>query len=289
MARLRLVTGLLGLVLMATATGTALEPVKRDVAYGVPESAAAQSLDIYAPASVAVPRPVMLFLHGGAWRIGDKAHVQEKPAVFVNRGFVFVSVNYRMTEQTSPRDQAADVAAAIKWVHDHIGEWGGDPQQLYVMGHSAGAHLAALVSTDESFLKQVQLPLSSISGTILLDGAAYDVPRQIEITPLPRMREIYKSVFTEDVALQRAASPITHVAKDKGIPPFLILYVATRRDGKLQSEAFAAKLQAAGVKAQVVASEGKTHATINREIGVPEDAVTETIFEFLATRTTRTQ
>lgn len=284
MARLRLVMGLLGLVLMASAAGAALDPVKRDVPYAGPASVVAQSLDIYAPPKVESPRPVMLFIHGGAWRFGDKSQVQEKPTVFVQRGFVFVSINYRMTEQISPREQAADVAAAIKWVHDHIGEYGGDPRQLFVMGHSAGAHLAALVSIDDRFLKEVELPLSSIAGTVLLDGAAYDVPRQIQITPLPRMREIYKTVFTEDVARQKEASPITHVAKDRGIPPFLILHVATRLDGKLQSESLAAQLQAAGVTTRVIAAEGKTHATINREIGIPEDAVTDTIFEFLKHR-----
>ncbi|MBI1346978.1 alpha/beta hydrolase fold domain-containing protein [bacterium] len=282
MAGLRLAGGILGVVLIASATG--LEPVQRDVSYVETKAAPSQSLDIYAPAKSDVLKPVMLFIHGGAWRIGDKSQVQEKPQVFVDRGYLFVSLNYRMTAETSPREQAADVARAIHWVQTHIAEYGGDPAQLFVMGHSAGAHLAALVSTDERFLKDVGLPLSTIQGTVLLDGAAYDVPRQIQITPLPRMREIYKSVFTEDPEKQRDASPITHVARDKNIPPFLILYVATRRDGKLQSEALADALRECGVSVEVIGAEGKTHMTINREIGTPDDAVTESIFAFLKSR-----
>lgn len=281
MTQIRWLASLLGVVLMASAAGASLDSTRSDVSYAGPNGVTAQSLDIYTPASAASSRPVMLFIHGGAWRIGDKSQVQEKPRVFIDRGFVFVSMNYRMTATTSPSEQAADVARAIQWVHQHILEWGGDPRQIFLMGHSAGAHLAALVSVDETYLKAVELPLSTIAGTVLLDGAAYDVSRQIEITPLPRMREIYKSVFSEDPEKQRQASPMTHVARDKSIPPFLILHVATRVDGKLQSTALADKLKACGVATQLVAAEGKTHATINREIGTPDDAVTEAIFEFL--------
>jgi acetyl esterase/lipase len=170
------------------------------------------------------------------------------------------------------------VAKAIRWVHDHAAEFRGSPDQILLMGHSAGAHLAALVSTDE------RLKLSNIKGTILLDGAGYDIPRQIEIAALPRQKELYRTVFTEDVEKQKDASPISHVEKNKSIPPFLILYVATRRDGRLQSEAFGKKLNDAGVSATVVPAANKTHATINREIGEPDDKPTAEIFQFLTSQ-----
>ena len=92
---------------------------------------------------------------------------------------------------------------------------------------------------------------------------------------------MYTTVFTEDEATQKDASPITHVAGDKGIPPFLILHVAGRRDSKAQSDGLAARLREAGVEAKVVPAEGKTHATINRELGQPDDAPTKDVFEFL--------
>ena len=255
----------------------------RDLPYAG-DSLAAHTLDIYSPPKGERPHPVVVFLHGGAWRIGDKAHIQEKPQAFVNQGYLFVSLNYRMTNETSPREQAADVALAIHWLRDHLETHGGDPEQLYLMGHSAGAHLTALVATDERFLKARKLPLSVLKGAILLDGAAYDVPRQLELARLPRMQEMYRTVFSEDTEQQRAASPITYVAADKGIPPFLILYVASRRDGTIQSTAFAEKLKAAGVTVQLVAAESKTHATINRELGLADDAPTQAVWEFLKTR-----
>ena len=98
------------------------------------------------------------------------------------------------------------------------------------------------------------------------------------------MKAMYTGVFTEDEATQKDASPITHVARGKGIPPFLILHVASRRDSKAQSEGLAAKLREAGVEAKVVPAEGKTHATINRELGEPDDAPTRAVFGFLRGR-----
>jgi acetyl esterase/lipase len=116
---------------------------------------------------------------------------------------------------------------------------------------------------------------------ILLDGAGYDIPRQISQAMLPRLRAMYTNVFTEDEVTQRDASPITHVARGKGIPPFLILHVASRRDSRAQSDGLAAKLREAGVEAKVVPAEGKTHLTINRELGEPDDTPTKEVFEFL--------
>jgi acetyl esterase/lipase len=95
------------------------------------------------------------------------------------------------------------------------------------------------------------------------------------------MKAMYTRVFTEDEATQKDASPVTHVAKGKGIPPFLILHVASRRDSKAQSGELAAKLREAGVVVKVVPAEGKTHATINRELGEPDDPPTKEVFEFL--------
>jgi acetyl esterase/lipase len=228
--------------------------------------------------------PVMIWIHGGGWRYGDKARVQAKPPAFNNKGFVFVSINYRLHPAVDYKAQGADVAKAIRWVQDHAKEFGGSPDRIFLMGHSAGAHLAALVATDHSYLEAEGLKLSGIKGVVLLDGAAYDIPRQIELAAIPRMKELYRTVFTEEVEKQQAASPVTHVAKGKGIPPFLILHVADRRDGKLQSESLGRKLSEAGVAAQVTPVENKTHATISGELGEPGDVPTTHIFEFLETQ-----
>lgn len=238
-------------------------------------------LDVYTTKD-AKARPVMLFIHGGGWRFGDKRGVQEKPRAFIDRGYIFVSMNYRFHPDVSFKEQAADVAAAIHWVKDHASEYGGDPRKLYLMGHSAGAHLAALVATDAQYLAAEKLKLSTISGVVLLDGAGYDVARQIKEAPLKRSRDLYRTVFSENAETHAAASPIEHVKRGTGIPRFLLIHVAHRPDSKAQAESMAAKLKAAGVAAKAHSASGKTHGSLNRELGTKDDAATEVVFKFLA-------
>lgn len=270
------------LVLAWVAAAHAAPTVSKNVPYSA-DGGRATSLDVYAPAG-AKNLPVMVWIHGGAWQFGDKGQVQAKPEAFGGKGFVLVSINYRMLPDASPGEQAADVAQALGWVHAHIQQYGGDADRIFVMGHSAGAHLAALVATDNRYLERQGMHLRDIKGVILLDGAAYDVPRQLELAPLAGMKEMYLKVFGDDPAVQRDVSPISHVAAGKGIPPFLILHVADRRDSRLQSEALAEKLSAAGSKSRAVPAEGKTHMTINSELGEPDDAPTAAVFEFLDER-----
>lgn len=260
---------------------------QRDVVYAAAEvDRPASSLDVYAPATGS-KNPVVVWIHGGGWRHGDKAHLQDKPRALNQRGFALVSVNYRLHPEATYQKQASDIAQAVRWVRDHAQEFGGAPDRIFVMGHSAGAHLAALVATDPRYLAARQMTLADLRGVVLLDGAGYDIPRQIEQARLPRAKELYLTVFGNDVAAQRDASPITHVAKSQGIPPFLILHVAERRDSRLQSEALAERLNSVGTAAKVVAAQGKTHATINREFGAADDAVTVAVLEFLNQRSRR--
>ncbi len=239
-----------------------------------------QTLDVYAPTK-GENIPVVLWIHGGGWKAGDKANVQKKPQAFVDKGFVFVSTNYRFVPDVTVKEMAGDIAKAIRWVHDHAKEYGGDPKSIFVMGHSAGAHLAALVCTDESYLKAEGLPLSIIKGCVPVDTAVYDVKKQIDSIG-PVRAATYSSVFGKDEASQKDFSPITHVAKDKNIPPFLILHVADRPDSKAQSQLLADKMKEAGVTAKVVAAEGTNHGTINANLGKSDDGPTKLMWEFLA-------
>src|SRR5262245_38384904 len=107
-----------------------------------------QVLDVFSPKN-AKNLPVVFWIHGGGWQAGDKTDVQIKPQVFMDKGFVFVSINYRLLPSVEMATIFRDVAKAVRWVHDHIAEYGGDPKRLLVMGHSAGAQLAALICTDD--------------------------------------------------------------------------------------------------------------------------------------------
>jgi len=276
---------LLLICLMAIPAGVASaedrQPMKvvKNIGYKPGTRGRRTELDIYSPAN-AKKLPVMIWFHGGDWLFGDKRGVQEKPRWFTEQGFVFVSINYRMHPQVNYTRMAGDVASAIHWVHQKIDTHGGDPGQLYLMGHSAGAHLAALVATDEQYLKQKKLTLKHLSGVILLDGAGYDIPRQVNELGGNASQRMYRKIFGE-AASQKQASPITHVAAGKDIPPFLLLHVASRTDSKAQADSLGAALNKAGSKATVVPAYRKTHNTINQELGTANDPPTEAARKFL--------
>ena len=252
--------------------------VHRDLAYVEPKNDR-QTLDVYAPA-VGQNHPVVVWVHGGGWQTGDKKEVANKPRAFVDRGFLFVSVNYRLLPDVTIRQIAADVAKAIRWTHDHAKEYGGDPQMMFVAGHSAGALLVALICTDESYLKAEKLPLSVIKGCVPVDGDTYDVPMQVRTVEQQRA-DIYRRKFGNEDN-QKALSPVTHVAKGKNIPPFLILHVADHPETRGQSLRLVTALKAAGVSARTYPAQGKTHTTINSDLGLTDDKPTREMFEFLS-------
>ncbi len=127
---------------MVSRAALLLQDVKRNIPYAEPAHER-QVLDVYSPPN-AKNLPVVFWIHGGGWQAGDKSDVQIKPQVFMDKGFVFVSTNYRLLPSVDMATIVRDVAKSIRWVHDHIAEYGGDPKRLFIMGHSAGAQLAAL-------------------------------------------------------------------------------------------------------------------------------------------------
>src|SRR5205085_3127662 len=121
---------------------------------------------------------------------GDKSEVYTKPQVFNAKGFIFVSTNYRLLPKVDMATLTRDVAKSIRWVHDHIAEHGGDPKRLLIMGHSAGAQLAALLCTDERYLKAEGLSLAIIKGCVPVDGDTYEDRKSTRLNPVtvkPRM------------------------------------------------------------------------------------------------------
>ena len=236
---MRIITPLF--VLLVASPLFAAEPkVYKDIAYAESKHER-QTLDVYAPAE-GKGRPVVVWIHGGGWQAGDKKEVDQKPQAFVGKGYVFVSINYRLLkDNVTIKQMGEDVAKAIRWVHDHAKDYGGDQNTLFVAGHSAGAQLAALVCTDDRYLKAEKLPLSIIKGCVPVDGDTYDVPMQIA-TVEERRSTIYKKKFGDETS-QKDLSPVTHVAKEKNIPPFLILHVADHPEVKGQSQRLAKALQ----------------------------------------------
>jgi acetyl esterase/lipase len=274
------------LVAVAFLSESRAEDIKRNVPYADPAHER-QVLDIYSPPT-AKNLPVVFWIHGGGWQTGDKSDVQ--PKSFNDKGFVFVSTNYLLLPNVDMAAIVRDVAKSLRWVHDHIAEYGGDPKRLLIMGHSAGAQLAALICIDDRYLKAEGLSLAIVKGCVPVDGDTYDVPAIIDtaetrwrVHGLPPAKFGHREKFGNDPAKHRDFSAVTHVAKDKGIPPFLILHVAGNPDTTAQAQRLGNALKDVGVPATVCAAKESTHNTINADLGKPDDPTTKALFEFLGT------
>lgn len=227
--------------------------------------------------------PLVIFVHGGGWKRGDKRNAtgQLKAPHYLAQGYAFASINYRLVPQATVEQQAADVASSVAYFRNNAQTLGIDTKRIVLMGHSAGAHLSALVGTDPQYLRSAGLSMAALSGVIPLDGAAYDVP--LQMTDGARiMRDTYTQAFGTDRKRQRALSPTLQAAAPNA-PAFLILHV-DRDDGARQSAALADALRKGGTKVELQAFEGKGlrgHAEINRKLGDPEYPATPVVDTWL--------
>ncbi len=260
--------------------------VKRDLPYAEPADPR-QQVDIYAPEG-AKNLPVVFWIHGGGWQAGDRTSIQVKPQAFADKGFVFVSTGYRLLPNVDMVTIFRDIAKSVRWVHDHIAEHGGDPNRILVMGHSAGAQLAALICIDDRYLKAEGLSLAMVKGCVPVDGDTYDVPAMIETAetrlrvhgmPMPKLGHRLK--FGNDPEKHRDYSAVTHVAKDKGIPPFLILHVADHPDTTAQAQRLGTVLKDADIPNKVFGAKETNHTKLNDNLGLAEDPATKALFEFI--------
>lgn len=224
-------------------------------------SAEKQRVDLFRPASGGAGRPLILYVHGGGWAKGSHKMVAEKPAWASRMGLWFGSVGYRYLPEAAVETQAADVGAAIRKARAQAGKHGYDRDRIILMGHSAGAHLAALVGSDPQYAGDA---FAAIKAVIPIDGACYDVPAQIKAAPFMAKRT-YIPAFGGDPARQRALSPTAH-AGGRDAPRWLMIYVKSRDDARDQSLALSTALQRGGAQASTKAIEGN-HMTANRDFG----------------------
>jgi len=250
--------------------GTRLIP---DIPYG---GDPAQRLDVYVPAQApasAALAPVLFFVHGGGWARGDKANtrvVEPKIAHWVDQGYVVISANYRMLP-TPVAQQVDDVAAALAFAQSQAGLWGGDPKRFVLMGHSAGAHLVALVAAGARTATRPQ----PWRGAVLLDSAAFD------LTTLMTHRHfgLYDRAFGGERSYWAAMSPIVQLAR--ATAPILAVCSSRRQESCGQADRFAAKANGLGGRVRVL-REDLSHMEINATLGDASD-YTSQVDAFLAT------
>ncbi len=234
--------------------------VLRNLAYGEDP---AQRMDVYLPAGAA-HAPVILMVHGGAWQTGDKAMsrvVDNKLAWWLPRGYIFVSVNYRLLPDADPLVQADDLRRALAYAQQQSTAWGGDPDAFVLMGHSAGAHLVSLVNARPELA--LAMGARRWRAAVSLDTAAMDIVETMQ----NKHYRFYDKVFGEDPSFWKEASPAQQLAPDAA--PLLAI-CSTRRPDKpcAGTHAFATLAARQGLKVEL-SEQALSHADINGELGKP--------------------
>ena len=250
------------------------------------------TLDVHVPArkGKCTPAPVVVWIHGGGWASGDKQNeMEDKISLFNGQGYLLVSINYRLSPRPASTDpqrikhpvHVQDVARALDWISDNIAKgYGGDAGKITLLGHSAGAHLATLVATDESLLAAHGHKLSLLDCVGSLDTQAYDIPAVLK-SPSGATKSTYENAFGTDPATWKKASPITHVAAGKKIPPLLLARRGTASRRAILAS-FEARLKAAGITSTTIDASSLTHAEVKEYIGKSGDTVmTKPLLAFL--------
>jgi len=249
----------------------------KDVVYydGPDKDKDKHKLDLYLPEGKK-DFPVLFFIHGGAWVFGDRNFFGMYSSVantYAKQGIGVVVISYRLSPGVTHPEHVKDVARAFAWTHKNIGKYGGKPDQLFVSGHSAGGHLAALLTTDERYLKAHDLTPRAIRGVIPISGV-YIVPERF----LPK-------VFGDAPDAGKKASPITYVKES--LPPFLILYADRDLPGcdKKQAESFCKALKTKDVQAETLEIKESNHYNILFDAGKVGTKVSSSIVSFILGRT----
>lgn len=235
-----------------------------------------QQLDFYSAG--AGPRPLVAFLHGGAWQFGDKARrLADGKAPFArSEGWHFASLNFRMVPEVAIRAIAGDVARGIARLLVEAGAFGIDRRRVVLMGHSSGAHLAALVGTDPRYLRDAGLPIDALAGVIANEGPAYDA-REPSVQAGWLHRRLIAPALPGDAAGLAELSPVVHAAVLPNAPAFLILHAA-RDHGARQAELLEAALRMAGTPVERYGFPGAGawgHVMLSRKFGAAGQPVTE--------------
>jgi acetyl esterase/lipase len=224
-----------------------------DVAYGADPL---QHLDLY-QARGSGPAPMLLFVHGGGWSMGDKAELSWLGAKLAEQGVLVAVANYRLSPAVQHPAHAQDVARAVAWLYRNGASYGGDPQRLYVGGHSAGAHLASLVALDDTFLAAEGLSTSVVRSVVGVSGAGYDLDARYAASPLA---QLFYAAFGKDPSRWALAAPLHYV--DRGAPPFLLIHgLNDTQAPAVGAQSFAQALKRDGGQVRLELLPGLEHGT----------------------------
>ncbi len=243
------------------------------------------SLDLRYFSDTQNKKPVVIYVHGGGWAIGDKSYqLENKIPYFESLGYIFVSVNYRLSpnpESDNPNRvmypiHNEDVASSLAWVVKNIDQYGWDASKIALMGHSAWGHLVALTATNETFLEAEGINLENLKGVAIIDTEGYDIQKKV----VEEENYIYVNAFGETQANLLDASPVYNLSKEKSYPPFFIVKRSSGSEGEIE-ETFIRSLEIYNKDVTVVDGSMYTHKEVNGVIGSPDDTfITPPLTEF---------
>ena len=232
----------------------------------------------------------VIFVHGGNWIEGDKSLHVAGADIYANigrflaaHGYGAAVVNYRLIPDVAWEGQPADIARAVKWVRANIASHGGDPAEIVLMGHSAGAQLASLVAVSPRWLREAGVPAGAIRGVIAISGAGFDIGDEETYRHFGRSRAWFAERFHTDTSpnWEADASPVNYL--DAGDPPFLMMYPTGDKPGVLrQSALMRAALEKAGIWTWVVPISGLNHTGIILVLSRTDRAPGLVVLRFLA-------
>lgn len=257
--------------------GNSVAPDRSDHDYGTLRR---QSLSIYQPPAAtadAPRRPLILFIHGGGWTSGSKKMGEGGlPAHFTSHGYVWAAMDYRLVPSGTVEEQLGDVARAIRWLRRKADRFGIDPDQIVLIGHSSGGHLAAMIGSDPHWLETAGVPFGAVRAVVSLDGAALDLDAMMKsgagVSPY------YGAAFGKDQARWAVLSPTAHAAAPN-VPHWLLLFDADHNSaGGVFARRLAERLTSAGAVAEAAPVNGTTHMRMLREASV-EGSPTATIVD----------
>lgn len=256
--------------------------VVRDLAYRDGDGADPKkhALDLYLPKGER-GFPVLMWIHGGGWCLGDRWHFGSVGRRFAEAGVGFAAISYRLTPQVRHPSHVEDCAAAFAWLKRNVAAHGGDPGRLFVAGQSAGGHLTALLALDPRWLRAHDLPLGAIAGAIPMSGV-YEVPVLSERTRGPLA--MFPAAFGSDRQACRDASPAAHVG-NLACPMLVITETVFARWLRASTDALRTAAEKAGVEGiRFFDAERRDHISIVVHLAGKEDPVRQTMLDFVQQR-----
>ena len=250
----------------------------KDITYS---TAYKQKLDVYAPKKITELKDVFVFVHGGTWKSGRKDQYKFLGSRMARKGVVTVIIDYRLSPLTDYKGMATDVATALKWTKENISSYGGDSHKIFVSGHSAGGHLAALVSADNHYFDSLKIP-NPIQGTILIDAFGLDMHKFLSNDKYEKVKTYY-SVFTHDPQIWKNGSPFFYLRD--GMPPFLI-YVGGRTYPSIKegNGDFLKALKKYQPEAQLITVKHKKHVPMITQFLYTGNKAYKEIIRFMSTQ-----